>query len=51
MHLCNIDESGNGQTLDPARPDALPVLVVGGFTAPCAHVKSLTWGFLVFKKH
>ncbi|MFC8305102.1 DUF3800 domain-containing protein [Streptomyces olivaceus] len=51
MHLCYIDEAGNGQTLDPARPDAPPVLVVGGFTVPRAHVKSLTWAFLDVKKH
>ncbi|MFI7350377.1 DUF3800 domain-containing protein [Streptomyces sp. NPDC049936] len=51
MHLCYIDEAGNGQTLDPARPDAPPVLVVGGFTVPRAHIKSLTWAFLDVKKH
>ncbi|GAA2593342.1 DUF3800 domain-containing protein [Streptomyces lienomycini] len=51
MHLCYIDEAGNGQTLDPARPDAPPVLVVGGFTVPRAHVRSLTWAFLDVKKH
>ncbi|MFI1207839.1 DUF3800 domain-containing protein [Streptomyces sp. NPDC020802] len=51
MHLCYIDEAGNGQTLDPARPDAPPVLVVGGFTVPRAQVRSLTWAFLDVKKH
>lgn len=51
MHLCYIDEAGNGQTLDPVRPDAPPVLVVGGFTVPRAQVKSLTWAFLDVKKH
>lgn len=51
MHLCYIDEAGNGQTLDPARPDAPPVLVVGGFTAPRSQVKDLTWDFLEVKKH
>ncbi|MBU6533071.1 DUF3800 domain-containing protein [Streptomyces sp. NPDC057245] len=51
MHLCYIDEAGNGQTIDPARPDAPPVLVVGGFTVPRSHVKSLTWAFLDVKKH
>ncbi|NEE49914.1 DUF3800 domain-containing protein, partial [Streptomyces sp. SID8455] len=51
MHLCYIDEAGNGQTLDPMRPDAPPVLVVGGFTVPRAQVKSLTWAFLDVKKH
>ncbi|MFE1311698.1 DUF3800 domain-containing protein [Streptomyces sp. NPDC058755] len=50
MHLCYIDEAGNGQTLDPARPDAPPVLVVGGFTVPRAQIKSLTWAFLEAKK-
>ncbi|MFB6771891.1 DUF3800 domain-containing protein [Streptomyces sp. NPDC056337] len=51
MHLCYIDEAGNGQTLDPARPDAPPVLVVGGFTVPRTQVRSLTWAFLDVKKH
>ena len=51
MHLCYIDEAGNGQTLEPARPDAPPVLVVGGFTVPRAQVKDLTWDFLNVKKH
>ncbi|WP_258039721.1 DUF3800 domain-containing protein [Streptomyces sp. SM1] len=51
MHLCYIDEAGNGQTLDPVRPDAPPVLVVGGFTVPRAQVKTLTWAFLDVKKH
>lgn len=51
MHLCYIDEAGNGQTLDPARPDAPPVLVVGGFTVPRSHVKDLAWEFLRVKKH
>jgi len=51
VHLCYIDEAGNGQTLDPVRPDAPPVLVVGGFTVPRAQVKSLTWAFLDVKKH
>ncbi|MEU6440490.1 DUF3800 domain-containing protein [Streptomyces sp. NPDC047046] len=51
MHLCYVDEAGNGQTLDPARPDAPPVLVVGGFTVPRNHVRSLTWAFLDVKKH
>ncbi|SCK36129.1 Protein of unknown function [Streptomyces sp. WMMB 714] len=51
MHLCYIDEAGNGQTLDPARPDAPPVLVVGGFTVPRSQVKALTWDFLKVKKH
>ncbi|MFD7053843.1 DUF3800 domain-containing protein [Streptomyces mirabilis] len=51
MHLCYIDEAGNGQTLDPGRPDAPPVLVVGGFTVPRAQVRSLTWAFLEVKKH
>ncbi|HEY9441498.1 MAG TPA: DUF3800 domain-containing protein, partial [Streptomyces sp.] len=50
MHLCYIDEAGNGQALDPARLDAPPVLVVGGFTVPRAHVKDLTWDFLNVKK-
>ncbi|MFI0814390.1 DUF3800 domain-containing protein [Streptomyces sp. NPDC021098] len=51
MHLCYIDEAGNGQTLDPERPDAPPVLVVGGFTVPRTQVRSLTWAFLDVKKH
>ncbi|MEU6540792.1 DUF3800 domain-containing protein [Streptomyces sp. NPDC047000] len=51
MHLCYIDEAGNGQTLDPERPDAPPVLVVGGFTVPHTQLRSLTWAFLDIKKH
>ncbi|MFH8469675.1 DUF3800 domain-containing protein [Streptomyces sp. NPDC017991] len=51
MHLCYIDEAGNGQTLDPVRPDAPPVLVVGGVTVPRSQVKDLTWDFLAVKKH
>ncbi|MGW3162744.1 DUF3800 domain-containing protein [Streptomyces sp. NPDC001142] len=51
MHLCYIDEAGNGQTLDPAKPDAPPVLVIGGFTVPRSQVKELTWAFLKVKKH
>ncbi|WP_203182667.1 DUF3800 domain-containing protein [Streptomyces pratensis] len=51
MHLCYIDEAGNGQTLDPAKPDAPPVLVIGGFTVPRSQVKDLTWDFLNVKKH
>ncbi|CAL9501102.1 DUF3800 domain-containing protein [Streptomyces sp. enrichment culture] len=50
MYLCYIDEAGNGQTLDPARPDAPPVLVVGGFTVHDSHIKQLTWDFLNIKK-
>ncbi|MFJ7101968.1 DUF3800 domain-containing protein [Streptomyces albogriseolus] len=50
MYLCYIDEAGNGQTLDPARPDAPPVLVVGGFTIHDSHIKQLTWDFLNIKK-
>ncbi|MGX4691382.1 DUF3800 domain-containing protein [Streptomyces sp. JNUCC 63] len=50
MYLCYIDEAGNGQTLDPARPDAPPVLVVGGFTVHDSHIKGLTWDFLNVKK-
>ncbi|MEU9320675.1 DUF3800 domain-containing protein [Streptomyces sp. NPDC048295] len=51
MHLCYIDEAGNGQTLDPAKPDAPPVLVIGGFSVPRSQVKDLTWEFLNVKKH
>ncbi|MGW0790918.1 DUF3800 domain-containing protein [Streptomyces sp. NPDC002911] len=51
VHLCYIDEAGNGQTLDPAKPDAPPVLVIGGFTVPCSQVRDLTWDFLNVKKH
>lgn len=50
MYLCYIDEAGNGQILDPARPDAPPVLVVGGFTVHDAHIKQMTWDFLSLKK-
>ncbi|MFH8800387.1 DUF3800 domain-containing protein [Streptomyces sp. NPDC017936] len=50
MYLCYIDEAGNGQTLGPARPDAPPVLVVGGFTVHDSHIKRLTWDFLGVKK-
>lgn len=50
MHLCYIDEAGNGQTLDPATPDAPPALVIGGFTVDRTHLKSLTWDFLEVKK-
>ncbi|GAB2870892.1 hypothetical protein GCM10027074_43150 [Streptomyces deserti] len=50
MYLCYIDEAGNGQTLDPARPDAPPVLVVGGFTVHDSHIKRMTWDFLSLKK-
>ncbi|WP_375603560.1 hypothetical protein [Streptomyces sp. JHA26] len=45
-----MDEAGNGQTLDPAGPDAPPVLVVGGFTVHDSHIKQLTWDFLNIKK-
>jgi hypothetical protein len=51
VHLCYIDEAGNGQTLEPVRPDAPPVLVIGGLTVPRARVKDLTWDFLGAKKH
>lgn len=50
LYLCYIDEAGNGQTLDPARPDAPPVLVVGGFTVHDSAIKDLTWDFLKAKK-
>lgn len=50
MYLCYIDEAGNGQTLDPSRPDAPPVLVVGGFTVHDSCIKQLTWDFLTVKK-
>ncbi|CAL9302226.1 hypothetical protein SUDANB66_03481 [Streptomyces sp. SudanB66_2053] len=50
MYLCYVDEAGNGQTLDPSRPDAPPVLVVGGFTVHDSHIKHLTWDFLNVKK-
>ncbi|MCF6522135.1 DUF3800 domain-containing protein [Streptomyces sp. JJ36] len=50
MHLCYIDEAGNGQMLTPAAPAAPPVLVIGGFTVDRTHVKSLTWDFLQVKK-
>ncbi|MGA5314656.1 DUF3800 domain-containing protein [Streptomyces pseudogriseolus] len=50
LYLCYIDEAGNGQTLDPSRPDAPPVLVVGGFTVHDSHIKRLTWDFLNVKK-
>ena len=50
MYLCYIDEAGKGQTLDPARPDAPPVLVVGGFTVHDSHIKQMTWDFLSLKK-
>ncbi|MFD8520300.1 DUF3800 domain-containing protein [Streptomyces capillispiralis] len=50
MYLCYVDEAGNGQTLDPARPDAPPVLVVGGFTVHDSRIKQLTWDFLNIKK-
>ncbi|WTB90142.1 DUF3800 domain-containing protein [Streptomyces cellulosae] len=48
--MCYIDEAGNGQTLDPSRPDAPPVLVVGGFTVHDSCIKQLTWDFLTVKK-
>lgn len=50
MYLCYIDEAGNGQTLAPVRPDAPPVLVVGGFTLHDSMIKDLTWEFLQIKK-
>lgn len=50
LYLCYVDEAGNGQTLDPSRPDAPPVLVVGGFTVHDSHIKHLTWDFLNVKK-
>ncbi|MER6112048.1 DUF3800 domain-containing protein [Streptomyces hirsutus] len=50
MYLCYIDEAGNGQTLDPAKPDAPPVLIVGGFTVQDSRIKQLTWDFLNVKK-
>ncbi|HEY2670590.1 MAG TPA: DUF3800 domain-containing protein [Rugosimonospora sp.] len=48
--LCYIDEAGNEQVLDPALPDACPVLVVAGLVVAEAQVKPLAWEFLNIKK-
>jgi uncharacterized protein DUF3800 len=50
VHLCYVDESGDGQTLDPARPDAPPVMVIGGILVPEACLKPLAWDFIALKK-
>lgn len=50
MHLCYLDESGTGQVLNPAVPDSVPVLVIGGFTVPESQVTALAWDFIALKK-
>ncbi|MFD7668713.1 DUF3800 domain-containing protein [Streptomyces sp. NPDC059788] len=50
MYLCYIDESGTGQTLNPAVPDSVPVLAIGGFTVPERQVGALAWDFIELKK-
>lgn len=51
MHLCYLDESGTGQVLNPAVPDSVPVLVIGGFTVPEPQVTALAWDFIALKKY
>lgn len=50
MYLCYLDESGTGQTLNPAVADSVPVMVIGGFTVPENQVQGLVWDFLELKK-
>ncbi|MFE7294868.1 DUF3800 domain-containing protein [Streptomyces sp. NPDC057579] len=50
LYLCYLDESGTGQTLNPAVPDSVPVMVIGGFTVPENQVQGLVWDFLELKK-
>ncbi|MEE6266069.1 DUF3800 domain-containing protein [Streptomyces diastatochromogenes] len=50
MYLCYLDESGTGQTLNPAVSDSVPVMVIGGFTVPESQVQGLAWDFLELKK-
>ncbi|MFE7543645.1 DUF3800 domain-containing protein [Streptomyces platensis] len=50
MYLCYIDESGTGQALNPAVPDSVPVLAIGGFTVPESQMKALAWDFIALKK-
>lgn len=51
MYLCYLDESGTGQVLNPAIPDSVPVMVIGGFTVPESQLKGLAWDFIALKKH
>ncbi|MEU8785567.1 DUF3800 domain-containing protein [Streptomyces sp. NPDC048637] len=50
MYLCYVDESGTGQVLNPAVPDSVPVLAIGGFTVPESQMKALAWDFIALKK-
>ncbi|WP_275557513.1 DUF3800 domain-containing protein [Streptomyces sp. 5-6(2022)] len=50
LYLCYLDESGTGQVLNPAVPDSVPVMAIGGFTVPESQVKALAWDFIALKK-
>ncbi|WP_432146255.1 DUF3800 domain-containing protein [Streptomyces sp. bgisy084] len=50
MYLCYIDESGTSQVLNPAVPDSVPVLAIGGFTVHESQMKALAWDFIALKK-
>jgi hypothetical protein len=50
LYLCYVDESGDGQTVDPATPDAPPVMVIGGILVNESELRELTWEFIALKK-
>ncbi|MGP4089689.1 DUF3800 domain-containing protein [Streptomyces sp. KR55] len=50
MYLCYVDESGDGQTVDPSTPEAPPVMAIGGIIVDESRLRALTWDFIDFKK-
>lgn len=50
MYLCYVDESGDGQTVDPSTPEAPPVMVIGGIIVSESALRALTWDFIALKK-
>ncbi|QEU85472.1 DUF3800 domain-containing protein [Streptomyces viridosporus T7A] len=50
LYLCYVDESGDGQTVDPSAPEAPPVMVIGGIVVEESALRTLTWDFIALKK-
>ena len=50
VQLCYVDESGDAETLNRARPDGPPVFVLVGMTVPASRQRNLIMDFLRLKK-